>query len=162
MIVALVPLSHAAGHQENNQASTQTTPQGVPDRFIGVWKLRVDKTPHAETFSEVITIEGQQGKDYKFTYDVAAGSGRENRWSYVTDMKGETVKPVQMNGQPMPSSSRVTRIDSTSFKVEGEIQKDIYKVGADGQTLKLQRTWLVQVGRPNMATDVVMVFDRQK
>src|SRR5260370_11757820 len=118
MFVALVPLSLAASHQDNNQASTQIASQGVSDRFIGIWKLRVDKTSQAGSFSQVITIEGQ-GKDYKFTYDLSVGTGTENHWWYVTDMKGEIVKPMQMNGQPMPGKPpRITRIDSSRFKVE--------------------------------------------
>jgi len=160
VLVALLP-HPGAGHQDKNQASTQVASQGVPDRFIGVWKLRVDKAPHAGTFSQVITIEGQ-GKDYKFTYDQSAGNGTEYHWWYVTDMKGEIVKPVQINGQPMPGKPRITRIDSSSFKVEGEIQKDVYKVSSDGQTMELQRTYLVQTARPNMLQDVRLLFDRQK
>jgi hypothetical protein len=160
MFVVLVPLSLAAGHQDNNQASNQIAPQGVSDRFIGIWKLRVDKTSQAGSFSQVVTIEGQ-GKDYKFTYDQSVGTGTENHWWYVTDMKGEIVKPMQMNGQPMPGKPRVTRIDSSSFKVEGEVQKDVYKVSPDGQTMKLQRTYSVQT-RPNVLHDVSLVFDRQK
>ena len=161
VFVALLPGPNTGQQQDKSQASTQSTSQQAPAPFVGVWKLRVDKTQTPGTFSQIITIQ-DQGKDYKFTYDVAAGNGPENHWWYVTDMKGETVKPVQMNGQPMPSSSRVTRIDSNSFKVEGKVQKDIFSVSADGQTMKLQRTWLVQVGRPNMAKDALMMFDRQK
>jgi len=160
MFVATVPLSLAAGHQNNNQASAQTAPQGVADRFLGVWKLRVDKTPHAGTFSEVITIEGQ-GKDYKFTYDQSFGNGTEYHLWYVTEMKGEIVTDTHMNGQPVPGKSRITRIDSGSFKVEGEAQKDVFKVSADGQTMKLQRAYSVQT-RPNVLHDVSLVFDRQK
>jgi hypothetical protein len=155
-------LSHpGAGHQDNNRASTQVTPQGVSDRFIGIWKKRADKTPHAGTFSEVITIE-DQGKDYKFTYDLSAENGFEIHFWYATDMKGEIVKAMQMNGQPMPGKSRVTRIDSSRFKVEGAIQRDIYKVSSDGQTMKLQRTYSAQVGSPNMVKDALLLFDRQK
>jgi hypothetical protein len=158
MLFALLPHPNA-GHQDNNQVSTQIAPQGVSDRFIGVWKLRVDKT-HAGTFSQVITIEGQ-GKDYKFTYDQSFGNGTEYHWSYVTDMKGEATRPIQTNGHPMPGKSRVTRIDSGSFKVEGEIQTDVYKVSSDGETMKLQRTYSVQT-RPNVLHDANLVFDRQK
>jgi len=160
MFVAMVPLSLAAGHQDNNQASTQTSLQGIPDRFIGVWKLRVDKTPHAGTFSEVITIEGQ-GKNYKFTYDQSFGNGTENHLWYVTEMKGEIVTDTHMNGQLVPGKSRITRIDSGSFKVEGEIQKEVCKVSSDGQIMKLQRTYSVRT-RPNVLHDVSLVFDRQK
>jgi hypothetical protein len=161
MFVAMVPFSLAAGHQDNNQASTQIVSQGAPDRFIGIWKLHADKTPHAGTFNQVITIEGQ-GKNYKFTYDLSVGNGTENHLWYVTEMKGEIVTDAHINGEAVPGKSRITRIDSSSFKVEGEIQKDIYKVSADGQIMKLQRTFLVQVGRPNVAKDVLLLFDREK
>src|SRR5579862_6332393 len=152
VFVALVSVSIAAGHRDNNQASNQIAPQGVSDRFIGIWKLRVDKTSQAVSFSQVLTIEGQE-QGYKFTYDQSVGTGTENHWWYVTDMKGETVKPMQMNGQPMPGKPRVTRIDSTSFKVEGEVQRDVYKVSPDGQTMKLQRSYSAQT-RPNVLHDV--------
>ena len=160
MFVAMVPFSLAAGHQDNNQASTQIVSRGAPDRFIGIWKLHADKTPHAGTFNQVITIEGQ-GKNYKFTYDQSVGNGREDHLWYVTEMKGEIVTDTHMNGQPMPGKSRITRIDSGSFKVEGEIQKDVYRVSSDAQTMKLQRTYSVQT-RPNVLHDVSLVFDRQK
>jgi hypothetical protein len=67
-----------------------------------------------------------------------------------------------MNGQPVPGKSRITRIDSGSFKVEGEIQKDVYNVSTDGQTMKSQRTYFVQAGRPNVLHDTLLRFDRQK
>ena len=76
-------------------------------------------------------------------------------------MKGEATRPIQTNGHPMPGKSRVTRIDSGSFKVEGEIQTDVYKVSSDGETMKLQRTYSVQT-RPNVLHDANLVFDRQK
>jgi hypothetical protein len=86
--------------QENPKTeSTQIASQGVSDRFIGVWKLRVEKMSNRGTFSQLITIEGQ-GKDYKFTYDQSAGNGEEYHWWYVTDMKGEIVKPVQVACYP--------------------------------------------------------------
>ena len=160
MFVAMIPFPLAAGHQDNNQAaSTQTALQGVPDRFIGVWKLRMDKTPHARAFGEVITIEGQ-GKNYKFTYDQSFENGTENHLWYVTEMKGEIVTDTHMNGQPIPGKFRITRIDSGSFEVDGEIQKDVYKVSSDGQTMKLQRTYSVHT-RPNVLHDISLVFDRQ-
>jgi len=161
MFVAMVPFSLAAGHQDNNQASTQIVSRGAPDRFIGIWKLHADKTPHAGTFNQVITIEGQ-GKNYKFTYDLSVGNGTENHLWYVTEMKGEIVTDAHINGEAVPGKSRITRIDSSSLKVEGEIQKGIYKVSVDGQIMKLQRTFLVQVGRPNVAKDVLLLFDREK
>jgi hypothetical protein len=162
MFVATVPLSLAAGHQDNNQASTQTVLQGVPDRFIGVWKLRVDRPPHAGTFSEVMTIEGR-GKNYKFTYDQSFGNRTEYHLWYVTEMKGEIVTDTHVNGQPKPGKSRITRIDSGSFKVEGEIQKDVYKVSSDGQTMKLRRTFPtgMVIGTTRLQ-DESMLYDRQK
>ena len=160
MFVALVPLSLAAGHQDNNQASNQIASQGVSDRFVGIWKLRADKTSQTGSLSQVITIEGQ-GKDYKFTYHLSVGNGTENHLWYVTEMKGEIVTAAHLNGQPVPGKSRITRIDSSSFKEEGEVQTDVYKVSPDGQTMKLQRTYSVQT-RPNVLHDVSLVFDRQK
>jgi hypothetical protein len=62
----------------------------------------------------------------------------------------------------MPGKLHVTRIDSSRFKVKGEIQREIYKVSSDGQTMNLQRTYLVQVGSPNMVKDALLLFDRQK
>ena len=160
MFIAMVPISLLAGHQDNNQATTRNDSQEAPDRFIGVWKLRADKTPQAATFSEVMTIEGQ-GKFYKFTYDQSFGNGAEEHLCYVTEMKGEIVTEPCVNGQPKPGKSRVTRIDSGTFKMESEIQKDVYKVSSDGQTMKLQRTYSMQT-RPNVLHDVSLVFDRQK
>jgi hypothetical protein len=160
MIVALVPLSFAAGHQDNNQAPNQIASQGVSDRFIGIWKLRADKTSQTGSLSQVITIE-DQGKNYKFTYDLSVGNGKENHLWYITEMKGKIVTDSHLNGQPIPGKSRITRIDSSSFKVEGEIQKDVFKVSLDGQTMKVQTTYSVQT-RPNVLHDVSLVFDRQK
>ena len=140
VFVALLPGPNK-GQQDKNQASTQIASQGLPDRFIGVWKLRTDKWSHAGTFNELITIESQGGVDYKFTYDLSTEKGKEYHWSYVTHMKGEIVQPTQMNGQPWPSKIRVTRVDSSTYKEEGDIQKDVYKVNSDGQTMKLQRTY---------------------
>ncbi|HKM67334.1 MAG TPA: hypothetical protein VJX70_09230 [Candidatus Acidoferrum sp.] len=160
VLIAFFP-HFGAAHQDKSQASTQIASQGIPDRFIGVWKLRVDNTPHAGTFGQVITIEGQ-GKNYKFTYDLSVGNGTEDHLWYITEMKGEIVTAKHMNGQPVSGKSRITRIDSSSFKVEGQVQKDVYKVSSDGQTMKLQRTYFVQAGRPNVLRDALLLFDRQK
>ena len=158
--IAVFLLPHSgAGHQDKKQASNSIASQETLDRFIGVWKLRVDKTQSAGTFSQVITIE-DQGKDYRFTYDLAV-NGKENHLSYVTDMKGETVKSVQKDGQPAPGKSRITRIDSSSFKVESEIGRDIYKVSADGLTMKVKKTYSVTT-RPNVLKDGELLFDREK
>jgi hypothetical protein len=160
MVTAMVSFPLAAVHQDNSQASNNAAVQGIPDRFIGVWKMRVDKTRLPGSFSEVVTIEGL-GKNYKFTYDQSFGNGTENHWWYVTEMEGKIVTDTHMNGQPTPGKSRITRIDSESFKVEGEIQKDVYKVSSDGQTMKLQRTYSMQT-RPSVLHDTSFVFDRQK
>jgi hypothetical protein len=160
MIVALLPSFVEAGHPENAQSTAQVAPSGSADRFVGVWKLRVEKASPAGTFSQLITIE-TQGKEYKFTCDQSVGNGTEDHWWCVTNMKGEIVKPLRTNGQPMPGKPHVTRIDSGSFKVESEIQKDIYKVSSDGQTMKLRRTYSAQT-RPNVLHDASLVFDRQK
>lgn len=159
-VLVVLLAGRSAGHQDNNQASTQVASQRVSERFIGVWKLREGKTPHAGSFSELMTIE-RQGEHYKFTHDQLFGSV-QNHLSYTTDMRGEIVTAAQMNGQPIPGKSRITRIDSSSFKVDGEILKDVYKVSSDGQTMKKQRTFFVQAGRPNVLHDSLLVFDRQK
>ena len=88
-------------------------------------------------------------------------NGKENHLSYVTDMKGETVKSVQKDGQPALGKSRITRIDSSSFKVESEIERGIYKVSTDGQTMKVKTTYSVTT-RPNVLKDSELLFDRQK
>jgi len=160
LFVATVPISLSVGHQNNKQASAQTALQGVPDRLIGVWKLRADKTSHAGSVSEVITIEAQ-GKNYKFTYDQSFGSGMESHLWYVSEMKGEVVTDTHLNGQPRPGKSRITRIDGESFEVEGEIQKDLYKVSSDGQTMEVHRTYSAQT-RPTGPHDFSLVFERQK
>jgi len=156
VFVALLP-SPNTGQQDKNQASTQVGSQGIPDLFIGIWKLHTGKP-----FNELITIESQ-GVDYKFTYDQSTGKGKEYHWSYITHMKGDTVQPVQMNGQPMASKIRITRIDSSTYRVEGDIQKDVYRVSSDGQTMKLHRTYLagIVVGTTRLQ-DETLLFDRQK
>jgi hypothetical protein len=161
MLVALLPFFVAAGHQDKAESTAQFASPGGTDRFIGVWKLNADKSSNSGTLRESIVIE-PQGKEFKLTYDWSAENGTELHWWYVTDMKGGIVNPTQTNGKPMSGKPRITRIDSGSFKVESEVQRDIYRVNADGQTMKLQRTYLVQVGRPNMAKDVLLLFDRQK
>jgi len=160
VLLALLPFP-CAGHQDKTQSANQIASLGVADRFIGVWKLNADKTSRSGTVSELITIESQ-GKDFKFTYDWSAENGTELHWWYVTDMKGGIVKPTQANGQPMSGKPRITRIDSGSFKIESEVLKDIYKVSADGQTMKLQRKYLIDVAPHILPKEIRLVFDRQK
>ncbi len=68
---------------------------------------------------------------------------------------------ILKNGQPTPGKSRFTRIDSSSFKVESEIARDIYKASSDGQTMKVKKTYL-EVTSPNILKDGELLFDRQK
>lgn len=165
MLVALLPRFVAAGHQGNAQSTAQIASRGSEDRFIGTWNA---KKLRSGTVRESITIEPHE-TDFKFTYDWTAENGTELHWWYFTDMEGGVITYMGNIGLPLvkgkpvgkPSITRVTRLDSSSFKVESEIQRDIYKVSIDGQTMKLQRTYPFQV-RPYGFHEFSSVFERQK
>jgi hypothetical protein len=158
LLTVLLPCADAS-HQDKNQSSAPI-PVAVPDRFVGVWKLREIKPASSEPFHELLTIENQ-GTKYRFTTDGWLGKGVEFHTWYVTEMKGETVQPMQTNGQATPGTLSVKRKDSSRFKVEGKIQKDVFTVSADGQTMTCERTFSVQT-RPNILRDSTLLFDRQK
>ncbi len=87
-------------------ASPADAPTSVS--FLGKWKLNVDKSPGIGIKSELITIESD-GKNFKITYDRVFENGTTFGCSMVTRMKGDVVRPIETNGEPMKVEFRVTR-----------------------------------------------------
>jgi hypothetical protein len=150
-----------AAHQDKTPPPTQVGSPIAVDRFIGVWKLNLDKSSRTGTASELITIESQES-NVKFTYDWLAENTTELHWWFVTDMKGGSVKHTQVNGRPMSSESRITRLDSYRFTDESSMKRDQYQVSADGKTMTIQRTNLFNPAPHKIPKEMRLVFERQE
>jgi hypothetical protein len=156
-----VALSPYPGATPQDKTDSRTQLASPADRFIGVWKLNVDKSSRTGLVSESITIESQES-NVKFTYDRLGENGTELHWWFVTDMKGGTVKPTQVNGRPMSGESRITRLDSYRFKDESAMQQDEYEVSANGQTMIIKRTNFLKHRPPQIPKQMRLVYERQK
>ena len=124
-------------------ASSQSgTPPQVSNPIVGKWKLNVDKSAHPPHASELITIE-PQGNDFKMVFDAVNENGYKPRYSLITKMKGETVKPIPTDGKPIDGAWRVRRNGPRSFDMELSTQfgswTDKYEVSSDGKTLTGRR-----------------------
>jgi hypothetical protein len=131
------------------------------DRFVGMWKLNVDKSSRSGIDKESIsitTVESEE-KEFKFVFDSLGDNRTELRWWFVTDMKGGVSKHTQVNGRPMTSESCITRLDSDTFVDDTKILKDEYKVSADGQTLTVRRNFKQSFNGKKLP-DQKLVFDR--
>jgi hypothetical protein len=142
----------SAAHQDKTASPTQVASPIAVDRFIGIWKLNLDKSSRTGTVSELITIESQES-NVKFTYDWLAENTTELHWS---------VEHTQVNGRPMSSESRIARLDSYRFTDESSMKRDQYQVSADGQTMTIQRTNLFNPAPHKIPKEMRLVFERQK
>jgi hypothetical protein len=122
------------------------------DSFVGTWKFNPKKSSQTGTADEQIKIERQDGK-YKLAFDSTMKNGAELRFSYLTSMNGETLRPSLDNGQPMSQEERVVRTGADSFKIESKMEVQHFKVSKDGKKLKLERKLL--------GLYETLVFDRE-
>jgi hypothetical protein len=102
----------------------------------------------------MFTIE-RQGNTYKFTYGSPDNKRTEQRWWFVTDMKGAWVE-IEPNGMKRLSPVRVIRKDSDEFEEDNELLTKDCKVSADGKTMIVLRELFVD----DEPSERVFVFDR--
>lgn len=125
------------------------------DRFLGTWKLNKDKSARSHYFpEEMFTIE-RQGNTYKFTYSSPDHKRTEQRWWFVTDMKGAWVE-IEPNGMNRLSPVRVIRKDSDEFEENNELFTKDCKVSVDGKAMIVRRELFVD----DEPSERVFVFDR--
>jgi hypothetical protein len=156
-IVLLINATPLSGLSQEKQPVTPPT----TDRFVGMWKLNVDKSSRSGIDKESIsitTVESEE-KEFKFVFDWLADNGTELQWWFVTDMKGGVSKHTQVNGRAMSSESCITRLDSDRFVDDTKILKDEYKVSADGQTVTVRRTYKQSFNGKKLP-EYKLVFDR--
>jgi len=110
---------------------------------------------------EAITIEFENGH-VKFTCEYLNESGVEFNYWFVTEMNGDVVKQTQMDGRPMNSHTRVTRLGPDRFREDSPIEVDEYKVSSDGHSMKVVRTYTLKPLPPKVPKQVQLVYDRQK
>lgn len=119
-------------------ANQSGTPSQATDPIVGKWKLNVDKSTHPPHARELITIE-PQGNGFKLVFDAENDNGYKPRYSLITEMKGETVKPIPTDEKPIDGVWRVTRNGPRSFDMELSTQfggwTDKYEVSSDGKTM---------------------------
>jgi len=119
--------------------------------------------------SEVITIVSQNSS-YKLTFDVKQSNGYNPKYDIVTDMKGETVKPVNADGRGTSDSWRVTRQGTKAFDMELKGGwTDKYELSSDGKAITLHRVpsntglvggYIEKDGTVRRQPQYVLVFDR--
>jgi len=101
------------------------------------WKLNIEKSTNSTAESELISITSQ-GNQFQITFQAIQSNKYNPHYQIVTDMKGETSKPVQADGKPMSDEWRVTRTQPNSFVVESvgpfSGAKHEYAVSTDGGT----------------------------
>jgi hypothetical protein len=132
-------------------------PTSAPDRFVGVWKLDLEKHPRSGIKSETLKIE-KRVSDYKFIYDWIGDKRDETHWSAVTDMKGEVVKRVQPNGKTF-GPVRITRIDTNNFVEQDDLIESKYQVAEDGKTMTMVMKYL-HTGGNTAIPKIELVYER--
>ena len=114
----------------------------LPDPIIGKWRLNVDKSTNPPHASELMTIE-PQGNIFKIVVDAENINGYKPRFSILTEMKGESVKPILTDGKQTAETWRVTRSGLRKFDMELSTEfggwTDKYEVSSDGKTLTGRR-----------------------
>jgi len=161
VFIAFAPYTGTSRQDKPPSSSPQIASPESADRFIGVWKLNVDKSSYTGMVREQITIEFSGG-DVKFTYESLNENGVELNYSFLTDMKGGVVKQTQMDGRPMNSRSRITRLDSHRFREDSPIEVDESKVSSDGRSMEVKRTYILEPLPPHVPKRVRLVYDRRK
>jgi len=149
-------LFFAVGSLTITRAQEPTSTTG-PDRFIGVWRLDLEKHPRDGIKSESLKIE-KQDKDYKFTYDWIGDRHDEIHWSAVTDMKGGAVKRMQPNGKSL-AVVHITRVDAYSFVEQDDMIASTYRVAKDGKTMTMEMKYLHTQGNTAMPK-IELVYER--
>jgi hypothetical protein len=119
-------------------AQAQASPsQAHVDRFIGKWKLNLDKSKSVSSDSELMTIE-PEGDKSKITYNYVYGSPDAGlKFWTITDMKGTAFPLTQTSGKPMNERWSVTRDGADAFIVDSlPFPKRVrYEISADGETM---------------------------
>jgi hypothetical protein len=148
-------------------AQKEASPNATPatDRFIGTWKLNVDKSSAAPE-SEILTIE-PEGSKFKFACQTSYGNGTTLKYWVITDMNGGYLKLTQFDGRPMNEEWSITRKSRDAFTVDSRPpgSQVSYEVSADGQTMTARTISSAIVGgrvQNGVITRVTptLVFDR--
>jgi hypothetical protein len=153
-------LQLGARPQEKGPTSTQIDPPQPTDRFMGKWKLNLDKSLHTGMVRDRIKVEFQEGY-VRFTRNSLNGNGFEDHYTFTTDMKGGSSKETQQNGRTIKGGSRVTRFDSSRFKEESPLAIDKYRVNPDGRSMENKRS-IIAKGLPSgVPKRMLFFYDRE-
>jgi hypothetical protein len=161
--LAFIPLVPQLGSrpQEKSPTSTQIDPPQPTDRFMGKWKLNLDKSWHTGMVSDRIKLEFQEGY-LRFTRDSLNGNGFKDHYTFTTDMRGGLSKEAEQNGRTMTTGwSRVTRLDSSRFREESTLAIDVYRVRPDGRSMENKRS-IIAKGLPSgVPKQMRFFYDRE-
>jgi hypothetical protein len=146
-IITLIP-QLGSRPQEKSPTSTQIDPPQPTDRFMGKWKLNLDKSWHTGMVSDRIKLEFQEGY-VRFTRDSLNGNSFKDHYTFTTDMKGGLSKEAEQSGRTLTTGwSRVTRLDSSQFREESPLAIDEYRVSSDGRSMENKRS-IIAKGLPS-------------
>jgi hypothetical protein len=133
--------------QEKSPTATQIDPPQPTDRFMGKWKLNLDKSWHTGMVSDRIKLEYQEGY-VRFTRDSLNGNAFKDHYTFTTDMRGGLSKEAEQNGRTLTTGwPRVIRLDSSRFREESPLAIDEYRVNSNGRkNVQWRRDCAAKVG----------------